>query len=336
MTEWSECLAKSRSGGACGRRCPPTGSNAEWALHSRASPLRGHREDVGGRDPAPSAMRSRGATTRGRAPPRVIERSGLGRCRWAAETAADRQTAPASPVPPGQSPPRHSVGDLRTTPCPGSGGKPDPPFRAALPWTTRPAAAAPPQQRGERPAGAVPRPGVLGPGGRASSSARRTSSCTGPWPEGHLPAIAAARSAASASAQTRAAAQLRHDHVVRIYHGRRDHGVPFLAMELARGETLEERLRPEPAAAAGAARRRELHWARRARCAGLIHRDGKPATSAERQRRVKILDFGVAPGPPTREPDPPVANASLGLPPRRRRLAAGLRPQRSRTRQGTR
>src|SRR5439155_1518112 len=43
--------------------------------------------------------------------------------------------------------------------------------------------------------------------------------------------------------EARACAALKDDHVVTIYQVGEDRGVPFLAMELLRGESLEERLR---------------------------------------------------------------------------------------------
>jgi eukaryotic-like serine/threonine-protein kinase len=101
--------------------------------------------------------------------------------------------------------------------------------------------------------------------------------------------------------EARAAAGIKHDHIVSIYQVGEDHGVLFLAMELLEGESLESRLQRDGklpasevvrigrqiAAALGAAHKR-----------GLIHRDIKPANTwleAETDR-VKILDFGLARG----------------------------------------
>ncbi len=99
--------------------------------------------------------------------------------------------------------------------------------------------------------------------------------------------------------EARAAAAVEHDHIVHINQVGEDHGVPYLAMPLLKGESLDDRMkRPgrlpisevlrvgrEIAEGLGAAHER-----------GLIHRDIKPANVwLEGSRsRVKILDFGLA------------------------------------------
>jgi WD40 repeat protein len=123
--------------------------------------------------------------------------------------------------------------------------------------------------------------------------------------------------------EARAMAAIQHEHIVTIYLVDEDGGLPFLAMELLHGETLEARLKTAgrlPVAdvlrlgqqiSAGLAAAHER---------GLIHRDIKPAniflasppglreehasTTAIPPRRnpavcAKILDFGLAraPGP---------------------------------------
>jgi serine/threonine-protein kinase len=99
--------------------------------------------------------------------------------------------------------------------------------------------------------------------------------------------------------EARAAAALKHDYVVTIYHVGQDKDVPFLAMEFLEGESLESRLEREgklPSAdvlrigreiAAGLAAAHARH---------LIHRDIKPANIwlEAGTGRVKILDFGLA------------------------------------------
>lgn len=106
--------------------------------------------------------------------------------------------------------------------------------------------------------------------------------------------------------EARAAAAVRHDHVVTIYNAGVANGVAYLAMELLAGEALEARLERQRvlavadvvrigrAIAEGLAAAHEL---------GLIHRDVKPANiwlesqrgaSAEAAERVKLLDFGLA------------------------------------------
>ncbi|MFO0822084.1 MAG: transporter substrate-binding protein [Gemmataceae bacterium] len=123
--------------------------------------------------------------------------------------------------------------------------------------------------------------------------------------------------------EARAAAALTSDHIVTVFQVGQDNDVPFMAMQLLRGEALDTRLMREPRlavvdaltiaiqAAAGLAAAHE---------AGLIHRDIKPANlwleikdegakkSAESGKllttsagpdnsfRVKILDLGLVRG----------------------------------------
>jgi serine/threonine protein kinase len=95
-------------------------------------------------------------------------------------------------------------------------------------------------------------------------------------------------------------AAIEHDHIVTIYQVGEDRGVPYLAMKLLQGQSLEDRLRDEGgwlqlpevlrigkeiAEGLAAAHDREL-----------IHRDIKPANIwlEEGKSRVKIVDFGLA------------------------------------------
>jgi serine/threonine protein kinase len=98
------------------------------------------------------------------------------------------------------------------------------------------------------------------------------------------------------------AAAIDHEHLVTIYQVGEDRGVPFLAMQLLRGETLEDRLEraggrlpPPEVLRIG----REIAGGLAAAHArGLVHRDIKPANvwlEAGRDR-VKVLDFGLARG----------------------------------------
>src|SRR5207237_4014442 len=109
-------------------------------------------------------------------------------------------------------------------------------------------------------------------------------------------------------------AKLEHDHIVPIYQVGEDRGIPFIAMALLKGTSLEEFLRKRESAnarqqpgpslpvdqilkigsdiAAGLAVAHEH---------GLIHRDIKPANAwveppqgEEQIGRVRILDFGLA------------------------------------------
>jgi predicted Ser/Thr protein kinase len=99
--------------------------------------------------------------------------------------------------------------------------------------------------------------------------------------------------------EARAAAALKHDHVVTIYQVGEERGVPFLAMEFLAGKSLEEWLRPDRQASIQETITIAKQIARGLAAAhgvGLIHRDIKPANLwLEAPRgRVKILDFGLA------------------------------------------
>lgn len=104
--------------------------------------------------------------------------------------------------------------------------------------------------------------------------------------------------------EVRAAARIRHDHVVGVYHaGSLADGAPFLAMEYVAGPALSalirvrERLTPAEAADLGIQIAAGLSAVHRA---GLIHRDVKPANVliasepvCERPRLCKLADFGM-------------------------------------------
>ncbi|MCH7725457.1 MAG: protein kinase, partial [Planctomycetes bacterium] len=114
------------------------------------------------------------------------------------------------------------------------------------------------------------------------------------------PALAASASARDRFLrEARATAAIDHENVITIHQVGKDRGIPYLAMSLLRGQSLDDRFMPgQPLAtpdvlrigkeiAAGlAAAHRE----------GLIHRDIKPANIwlEEQSGRVKILDFGLA------------------------------------------
>jgi serine/threonine protein kinase len=109
--------------------------------------------------------------------------------------------------------------------------------------------------------------------------------------------------------EARAAAQIQHDNIVTIYHVGEDRGVPYMAMQLLKGTSVEDWL----AAGNRPTLRHTLRIAREtaqglaaAHSRGLIHRDIKPANlwledrstgrfgRRDRSVRVKILDFGLA------------------------------------------
>jgi WD40 repeat protein/serine/threonine protein kinase len=135
--------------------------------------------------------------------------------------------------------------------------------------------------------------------------------------------------AASASARQRflreaqAAAAIEHNHIVTIYHVSQDRDIPFLAMQLLRGESLHDRLKREaalPLAEVLHITRAVAEGLAAAHQRGLIHRDIKPANiwleNKDEGKRmkdegrqapgassfilypssfcVKILDFGLA------------------------------------------
>jgi serine/threonine protein kinase len=101
--------------------------------------------------------------------------------------------------------------------------------------------------------------------------------------------------------EARAAAMIEHDHVITIYQVGEDRGVPYLAMPLLKGESLDDRLRREgqlPPATVIRLGREIAEGLAAAHERGLIHRDIKPSNIwLEGDRgRVKILDFGLARG----------------------------------------
>ncbi len=101
--------------------------------------------------------------------------------------------------------------------------------------------------------------------------------------------------------EARAAAGIKHDHIVSIYQVGEDRGAPFLAMEFLEGEPLDARLKREgklPMAEIVRIGREIAEGLEAAHERGLIHRDIKPANVwlEGKKARVKILDFGLARG----------------------------------------
>ncbi len=115
-----------------------------------------------------------------------------------------------------------------------------------------------------------------------------------------LPGLAASDSAKQRFLrEARAAAALKHDHIVTIHQVDEDRGVPFLAMEFLEGEPLDDRLKREgklPLTEVLRIGREIAEGLAAAHERGLIHRDIKPANVwlEGKKGRVKILDFGLA------------------------------------------
>jgi serine/threonine protein kinase len=119
--------------------------------------------------------------------------------------------------------------------------------------------------------------------------------------------------------EARLAAAIEHEHIVTVYQVGEDRGVPFLAMQLLHGMTLEDRL----ARAGGRLPLPEVMRVGReiaeglaaAHAGGLVHRDIKPANVwlEEGRGRVRIVDFGLARGT---EPDAQFSQAGtvIGTP----------------------
>ncbi len=94
-------------------------------------------------------------------------------------------------------------------------------------------------------------------------------------------------------------AAIEHDHIITIYEVSSEHAVPYLAMQLLRGECLQDRLDKDERLPLSECVRigREIALAlAAAHEKHLIHRDIKPANIwlEEGSGRVKILDFGLA------------------------------------------
>ena len=115
-----------------------------------------------------------------------------------------------------------------------------------------------------------------------------------------LPAMTATTSARERFLrEARTAAAIEHEHVVTIYQVGEDRGVPYLAMQLLKGESLDERLKRQsklPVAEVLRIGREVALGLVAAHERGLIHRDIKPANLwlEGEHGRIKILDFGLA------------------------------------------
>jgi len=99
--------------------------------------------------------------------------------------------------------------------------------------------------------------------------------------------------------EARAAAALKHEHVVTIFQVGMEKDVPYLVMEFLAGDSLADRLKREPALSMSETVRigREIAAGLAgAHHKGLIHRDIKPSNIwlQTPEGRVRILDFGLA------------------------------------------
>jgi eukaryotic-like serine/threonine-protein kinase len=98
-------------------------------------------------------------------------------------------------------------------------------------------------------------------------------------------------------AEARAVAALNHPNVIAVYDVGSDAGRPFLVTELLQGETLRGRLLegPLPPRLAIELAVQIARGLAAAHDTGIVHRDLKPENVfVARDRRVKILDFGLA------------------------------------------
>ncbi|MCC6554208.1 MAG: serine/threonine protein kinase [Polyangiaceae bacterium] len=103
------------------------------------------------------------------------------------------------------------------------------------------------------------------------------------------------------SREARTTGALRSPHVVQILDSGQDGGLPFIAMELLEGETLEQRLQRVRTLSPRETLDIVTQIARgigKAHAAGIVHRDLKPANAfivrSYDREIVKILDFGIA------------------------------------------
>ena len=99
--------------------------------------------------------------------------------------------------------------------------------------------------------------------------------------------------------EAKAAAALKHEHVVTIYQVGEDRGVPFIALEFLQGEPLDVWIKQHPRATVAQVLRIGRETAEglaAAHAKGLVHRDIKPANIWLEAPKglVKILDFGLA------------------------------------------
>jgi len=99
--------------------------------------------------------------------------------------------------------------------------------------------------------------------------------------------------------EARATAKIEHDHIVTIYEVNEDNGVPYLAMQVLKGMTLDDWLKAGKSLNVPQIMRIGKEIAKglaAAHAHDLMHRDIKPSNiwlDASNKGRVKILDFGL-------------------------------------------
>ena len=131
---------------------------------------------------------------------------------------------------------------------------------------------------------------------------------------------------ASFDREARAAAQLRSEHIVRIYdHGIARDGLPYLVMEYLDGESLSARIARRGRLSAAEVEAVVSQVARalaEAHARGLVHRDVKPDNiilMEDPDRRhgfsCKLIDFGLAKRYGPQESDAPVAGTPCYMSP---------------------
>jgi len=98
--------------------------------------------------------------------------------------------------------------------------------------------------------------------------------------------------------EARAAANLRHENLITIYEVGQQDNQPFMAMEFVDGESLDKVIAAKPPLTLT----QRLDYVEQicaglyhAHCAGIVHRDVKPANiMIDRHQVVRLLDFGIA------------------------------------------
>jgi hypothetical protein len=97
--------------------------------------------------------------------------------------------------------------------------------------------------------------------------------------------------------EARAAAQLRHPHIVAVYEIGRDEDTVFIVSDFIRGETLAERLKSQPPAVRETAELCAViaDALQHAHEHGVVHRDLKPSNiMIDDDGQPRIMDFGLA------------------------------------------